>query len=359
MVDLTSSLYLDMRHAELPGWTALTTGRPAVLEPPPGAVATAARLAVLSGAEQAVLARSTLHALIDCLDVLSGPDTGLAVDTGVYPVVWRAVQHVAARHTPVIRVEHHEPADLAAAVRRLAGRGLRPVVVADGVCPGCGRVYPLASAAAQVRPLGGLLLLDDTQGLGILGAHPDRVGHPYGHGGGGSVRHAGVGHAGIVTVSSLAKAFGAPVACTAGPAGVLARVRVADSAVYSSPPSTVDVAAAATALDRNAAMGDALRALLADRVRVLRHRTAEQGLSLVGGLFPVQSTPAVSVVSGRRLLSRLATAGVRAVLRRACGGGSAISVVLTVAHRPAEIERAADVLGAAWRELAGPVRDAS
>ncbi len=360
MADFTSSLYLGMRHAstELPSWAALTTGRPAVLEPPPGAVPTAARLATLTGAERAVLTRSTLHGLVDCLDVLAGPDVGLAVDAGAYPVAQWAVQRAVARRTPVVVVGHHEPADLAAAVRRLTGRGLRPVVVADGVCTGCGRSYPLASASAQVRPLGGMVLLDDTQGLGILGARPDRVRHPYGHGGGGSVRHAGVGHAGIVTVSSLAKAFGAPVACAAGPASVLTRVRIAGSAVHSSPPSAVDIAAAGNALDRNAAAGDALRALLADRVRALRRCTAEQGLPLLGGLFPVQSTPAVSVASGRQLLGRLAAAGVCAVLRRACGGGSAVTVVLTVAHRPADIERVADVLSAAWRELSGPVKHA-
>lgn len=357
MTDFTSSLYLSMRHAstELPGWPALTTGRPAVLEPPPGAVVTAARLAALTGAEDAVLARSTLHGLTDCLDVLGGPDAGLAVDVGVYPVAQWAVQRASARHTPVVWVGHHEITDLAAAVRRLARRGLRPVVVADGVCTGCGRAYPLALAAAVVQRLGGTLLLDDTQGLGVLGDSPDRA-HPYGYGGGGSVRHAGVAHAGIVTVSSLAKAFGAPVACTAGPASVLARVRVAGSAVHSSPPSAADIAAAGNALDRNAEVGDALRALLADRVRALRHHAAKRGLPLVGGLFPVQNTPAVSVATGRRLLGQLEAAGVHAVLRRACGGGSAIVLVLTVAHQPAEIERVANVLSAAWRELSGKVR---
>ncbi|MGQ0773560.1 MAG: aminotransferase class I/II-fold pyridoxal phosphate-dependent enzyme [Pseudonocardiales bacterium] len=357
--DFTSSLYLGMRHAstELPGWPALTTGRPAVLEPPPGAVATAARLAALTGAEEAVLTRSTLHGLADCLDVLAGPDTGLVVDAGVYPVAQWAVQRAAARRIPVVTVGHHEPAVLAAAVRQLADRGLRPVVVADGVCTGCGRAYPVASSVAEVASLGGILLLDDTQGLGILGVRADHARAPYGRGGGGSVRHAGVGHGAIVTVSSLAKAFGAPVACTAGPADVLARVRVAGSAMHSSPPSVVDVAAAANALDRNAATGDALRALLVDRVRTLRRRVAEHGLPLVGGLFPVQSTPAISVASGRRLLGRLAAAGVRAVLLKACGG-SAIALLLTAAHQPAEIERVADVLGAAWHELAGPVRHA-
>ncbi|MGH4009986.1 MAG: hypothetical protein ACRDTH_17845 [Pseudonocardiaceae bacterium] len=50
MADFTSSPYLGMRHAstELPSWLALTTGLPAVLEPPPGAAPTAARLATLA-----------------------------------------------------------------------------------------------------------------------------------------------------------------------------------------------------------------------------------------------------------------------------------------------------------------------
>ena len=357
MADFTSSLYLGMRHAstELPGWPALTTGRPAVLEPPPGAVAAAARLAALAGAERTVLTRSTLHGLVDCLDVLAGPDTGLAVDAGVYPVAQWAVRRAAGRNTPVVIVGHHRSAELVDAVRRLAGPGMRPVVVADGVCTGCGRAYPLASAAVEVHDLGGTVLLDDTQGLGILGVRPDRMYLPYGRGGGGSVPHAGLGHTGIVTVSSLAKAFGAPVACVAGSTDVLTQVQTAGSAVHSSPPSVVDVAAATNALDLNAAAGDTLRALLADRVCTLRRRTAEHGIPLVGGLFPVQNTPALSVARGRWLLDRLSAAGVRAVLRRACGGGSAIAMVLTVAHQPAEIERAADVLGAAWHDIAGPV----
>jgi 8-amino-7-oxononanoate synthase len=246
----------------------------------------------------------------------------------------------------------------AAAVRQLSRGGLRAVAVADGLCTGCGRPYPLAPVDAVLRAHGGLLLLDDTQALGILGAGPCAAA-PYGRGGGGSVRHAGIVHDAVVSVSSLAKAFGAPLATIAGPAAVVAELRTAGSALHSSPPSTVDVAAAAAALARNAVAGERLRARLAGHVRALRARAGEHGVVLVGGLFPVQSTPPVPADAGRRLLAGLAADGVYAVLRRACGAnGSLVTLVITVAHRRSEIERAAALLGAAWQTLGGPVRRA-
>jgi len=360
MANFTSSLYLDMRHPSdaLPGWPVLTTGRPAVLGQPPGADAVAARLAALAGAERATLARSTLHALSDCLEVLAGAGAGLVVDAGVYPIGRWAVQRAAGVGVLVERVAHHDVTATATAVRRLHGRGLRAVVVADGLCAGCGRCYPMAPVSTALRERGGTLLIDDTQALGVLGAGSD-VDAPYGRGGGGSVRHAGAAHDVVVGVSSLAKAFGAPVACIAGPADVVAWVRASGSAVHSSPPSAADVAAAAHAMRCNDAVGDELRARLAGRVRALRRRAAGYGLVLVGGLFPVQSTPTVDAARGRWLLDRLEAGGVHAVLRRACGGaGSAVTLVVTVAHRRSDIDRAAGLLGAAWRELDGQVRRA-
>jgi 8-amino-7-oxononanoate synthase len=360
MADFTSSLYLDMRHPSdgLPGWAALTTGRPAALGTDPGASPVAVTLATLVGAERATLARSTLHALGDCLEVLARRDAGLVVDSGVYPVGRWAVQRAVGLGVPLRVVPHHGTGATVAAVRGLDRRGLRAVVVADGLCTGCGRPYPLTPVAAAVRRYGGTVLLDDTQAVGLLGADPG-AGAPYGRGGGGSVRHAGSGPGSVVTVASLAKAFGAPVACVAGPAGLITELRTTGSAVHSSPPSAVDVAAAAAALARNAVVGDELRARLVARVRALRSRTAEHGLVLVGGLFPVQSTTPVPADVGRRLLSRLAAGGVHAVLRRTCdAAGTAVTLVISTAHRRSEVERAGTVLGAGWRALDGPVRRA-
>ena len=65
-----------------------------------------------------------------------------------------------------------------------------------------------------------------------------------------------------------------------------------------------------------------------------------------------RSSPVPAEASG------VGAAGGWAVRRRAWGGGSALVLVLTVAHQPAEIERVANILGAAWRELSGTVRHA-
>jgi 8-amino-7-oxononanoate synthase len=47
---------------------------------------------------------------------------------------------------------------------------LMPVVVADGLCAACGCAAPVAAYLDCVRRAGGLLVLDDTQALGLLGA---------------------------------------------------------------------------------------------------------------------------------------------------------------------------------------------
>jgi 8-amino-7-oxononanoate synthase len=350
VADFTSSLYLGMRHAaaELPRWTALTTGRPSVLGRPPAARRVAQQLAALQGAERALLARSTLHAFADCLDVLAGAGSGLVVDTGLYPVARWAVQRAAGLGVPVASAAHRDLGDLARALDGHARHGLRPVVLADGVCGGCGRPYPLGAALPRVRAHGGILLIDDTQAVGLFGSRADRA-HPFGRGGGGSVCRSGVPFHDVVAVASLAKAFGAPVAAVAGPDEIVRTVeRLGGAAMHSSPPSTVDVAAAARALERNAHEGDALRGRLARRIRALRLRCAGRGLHLAGGLFPVQATPQIGVGKGRDLLDRLAARDVRAVLRRGCGNRSAVVLVLTARHGVEEVTAAADALVAAW-----------
>lgn len=349
MADFTSSLYLGMRHAgsELPGWSALTTGRPSALHRPVAVDAVAESLAGLQGAERAMLARSTLHAFSDCLDVLACTGSALVVDAAVYPVARWAVQRAMGVGVPVSSVDHQDVGDLARALMTVRRRGLRPVVVVDGVCGGCARPYPMVDAAGQVRADGGVLVIDDTQAIGLFGRRSG--GRPFGTGGGGSVRRAGLPFRDIVAVASLAKAFGVPVTSIAGPAEIIGRVeRFGGSATHSSPPSTVDIAAAANALDRNDTEGDLLRCLLASRIRTLRLRCARHGLHLAGGLFPVQATPAVGVATGRELLGRLAARGVHAVLRRGCGRTGAVALVVTAAHRAADVRSAGDVLAAEW-----------
>src|SRR4051812_46557747 len=95
MLDFTSALYLGMTHpsASLAPWQALTLGRPAALEEPPGAGQVAADLARLTGAEAGLLFPSTLHLFRDlfrCVVTAANPAAArgvvLLMDTQAYPI---------------------------------------------------------------------------------------------------------------------------------------------------------------------------------------------------------------------------------------------------------------------------------
>jgi 8-amino-7-oxononanoate synthase len=353
VLDFSSALYLGLRHPSrsLRPWDRLTTGVPAALGEPPAAHWLAAALARLQGCEAAVLARSTLHAFLDCFAVLESPARPVLVDQGAYPIAgWGA----AAAGARPAAFAHHDPADLRRRLRHLPGSGRGPLVVTDGFCPGCGGVAPLADYLELSRSHGGLLLVDDTQALGVLGQRRDAVG-PYGAGGGGSLAFACVTGPQVVCVASLAKGFGVPVAVVAGGRGLITRLAAfAPARQHASPPSLADLRAAEHALAVNRRAGDRLRGRLVGLVVRLRSRLAERGATVGGGLFPVQHLPAMPAWAAARLAEALTDRGVRAVLQRhRCRPGATVTLLVTARHTPSDIDRAAAAAAAALAAVHG------
>ena len=98
-----------------------------------------------------------------------------------------------------------------------------PLVLADGFCPGCGRLVPIAEYLDLLRPFRGRLVLDDTQALGIYGDSPGAAA-PLRPGRRRIAARAGISDSADLLVSSLAKGFGAPLAMLAGSAANVARL---------------------------------------------------------------------------------------------------------------------------------------
>lgn len=348
MADFTSSLYLGLRHASatLPGWEALTFGVPAALAESDDPRALADRLAWLQGLPSATLLPSTLHLFWDLLRQLArGARTALFVDAGAYPILHWAADGAAAAGAAVQRFAHHDAHALDDAVRRAARAGLRPVVVCDGFCPGCNRPAPLAAYARAAARHGGMLVVDDTQALGLLGGSPDAA-CPYGHGGGGSLRWQALVDLPVAVGASLAKAFGAPLAALAGDAALVARFRErSETRLHCSPPSAAAVQAAQRALDVSARRGEGLRARLLRLVLRLRETLADAGLAAVGQLpFPVQSFIARPGIAAQ-LLQRLRAGGVRALLTRGCEGRAPrLSFIVNAQHGATQIDRVGQLL---------------
>jgi 8-amino-7-oxononanoate synthase len=357
MADFTNALYLGMRHASasLPGWEALTLGRPAVLAEPHGALDTAAALAQLQGMAAATLLPSTLHLFWDLLRQLARQSrVALLLDAGAYPILHWAAEGAAAVGAQVRRFAHHDAAALAQLAEQALRAGLRPVILCDGFCTGCNRAAPLPAYARIAALSGGTLVLDDTQALGVLGHTPSSA-CPYGHGGGGSLRWHGLSGAHVMVGASLAKGFGAPLAALSGDAPLIERfAQDSQTRLHCSPPSIASVQAAQAALMANAPSGARWRARLLHLVQRLRTAVMRAGLDAVGTLpFPVQSfvsRHAPGAAAFAQLLQRLRAGGVQALLTRGCQGlAPRLTFIVTARHSAAQIDRAAALLAGALR----------
>jgi len=339
-VDFTSALYLGMEHASrgLPDWSQLTLGKPAALESLPGAAKTEEKLAALLGCERALLASSTLHLFWDLFTVLARKDMNLFLDQDSYPILHWGVERAACRGTRVRKFRQHDANVLWSEIKRAESKPA--IIVADGFCPGCGRPAPLADYLDCAKRRDGFVVIDDTQALGIYGqASP---GQPYGMAGGGSMRHFGLKSDRIVVGSSMAKAFGVPVAVLAGSTSIVSTFeRWSVTRVHCSPPSAAAVTAADHALRINTGCGDLLRLHLARLVSRFRHGLRALGLIAVPGLFPVQPLRLPATADATVLHRGLQERGIATVLQSPTKRkNTRISFVINVKHTFDQIDRA-------------------
>ena len=346
-LDFTSALYLGLRHPsrELKPWLQLTTGRPAALGEPRAARDLAQQLARLQGCEAGTLGPSTLHLFWDLFRQLAKDHVAIYVDANAYPIARWGAERAAAMGVPVRQFRGDDPEAVWGLLESDSVRRRRPIVLSDGYSPVSGCVAPLATYLESVRAFGGLLLIDDSQALGVLGRDPGRRA-PYGFGGGGSLPWSRIAGGDVIVVSSLAKGFGVPLAVLAGGHDMVARFeRDSETRVHCSPPSLAAVSAAEHAMTVNREQGDALRLRLTQLVGRFQRRLVEIGLSAQGGLFPMQTLAARPDLDASLLDERLLRSGIRAVLHRVGNGqGARISFLITARHRQSDIDHVIEVL---------------
>lgn len=242
-------------------------------------------------------------------------------------------------------VPHHDADALAAALRRSRRR---PVVLVDGVSPASGEPAPLRDYVELAGARGGLVVIDDTQAIGILGAPGGQAG-AWGRGGGGSLAFHRLGRRpDVLVVASAAKALGVPVAAVSGARRVVARyLSCADTWVHSSPVSAVAVAALDHALDENRDRGEELRARLAFAVDRLVAVLGELGLPAPAAPFPIVRLPRLPGAGAVQLQSRLLERGVRTAVV-ADGRASRVVFLVTARHGRREIDAVGPALAGSW-----------
>ena len=351
-MDYRSALYLGLNHArcDLPDWRQLTLGKPAALEEPALAQRVERELAALQGFEDAVTGASTLHLSWDFFGLLAASPVQIWIDSGGYAIARWGAERAQFLGATVREFRHHDPEHLRHCLLRNSGVR-RTVVVTDGFCPTCGTPAPLQEYWQAATRCGGLLVVDDTQALGILGMRLGRS-RPFGEGGGGAIRSERLERKeNLVSISSLAKGFGAPVAALAGPAAIVSDFRQrSETRVHTSPPSLASLAAAAASLAWNRSSGDIARDRLFRLVARFRQRMIERfGTMPTGGCFPVQSLRHPDAVSVHRVLENR---GVKALLLkpRDTHPGIRLSFIIRADHSASEIDAAVETL-ASLREV--------
>jgi glycine C-acetyltransferase/8-amino-7-oxononanoate synthase len=210
-----------------------------------------------------------------------------------------AATHYSARDAlptldrPVHTFRHLSPESLAETLARHVGPGQRPAVMTDGVFPSGGAIAPLAAYRdALARYDGALLCVDDSHGLGILGAD-----------GRGTLQHEGVEGPGSFVSGTLSKAFGASGGIVPGDAALAAKIG-ANALVLrgASPPPPAAAAAALTAM-RLLRTQPEMRKRLANNVRRMR-----SGLRDLGFELPDTPVPIVTIREGRHDFTALQAA---------------------------------------------------
>jgi 8-amino-7-oxononanoate synthase len=326
---------------------ALTLSAPRALATHVDMAALEQALAALVAQPAALIGPSTLHLLVDVLRELALPRGTALFDARSYPLALSALATAHGLGARTLPFRHRDPGALGRALLRC-----RPgprVVVCDGlVAPG--DPTPLRQYARLCEAAGATLVVDDTQGVGLLGVRP-HPGLPYGAGGGGTALHVSCRSRSLVVVASLAKAFGVPLAFVAGPRELVGRLAArADFMWTSSPPDLVSVRAALAALEVNATTGDALRQRLSRNVAEFRAGAK----TVARGSFPVQSW---YVACGQR-----AAAAHRALLARGvwsilhcdppdAPGRAALRFVVTAAHSEPILARALDAIRVVRRQV--------
>ena len=205
-------------------------------------------------------------------------------------------------------------------------------LLTDGLFPMQRRIAPLAEFL-RLLPRKGILLVDDSHGLGFLG-----------QGGRGSLSGAGVSDPRAVMTGSMAKALGAGGGFIASSTGTIERIRRRADAFVGTTPIPPAVAAGARA---------ALQILEREPERVRRLRAHAARLTAIGkrmiqddaeGRSPVLALPVSDQKAGRALEQKLAAHGLYIPWTEYGGGPGALRVAVSSEHTTRDLERLEEAL---------------
>jgi 8-amino-7-oxononanoate synthase len=296
------------------------------------------RLAAFKGYESALLFGSGYLANTGTIAALAGRGEVVFSDELNHASI---VDGCRLSRAEIFVYRHADVEHLAWGLREAGGRGA--LIVTDGLFSMDGDVAPLAELAELARRHGCRLLVDEAHATGAFGP-----------GGRGSVAAAGLSGEVDVVVGTLGKALGSYGAYVCAAAELTEYLlNAARSFVFSTAPPPPAAAAAQAALDMLEAHPERVERVAANAA-TLRRALAAEGLPVGGSgaqIVPLAIGDAKPTMS---LCEQLLEGGVFVQGIRpptVPEGTSRLRFSVTATHRRAELEHAAELVGAVAREL--------
>jgi 8-amino-7-oxononanoate synthase len=250
------------------------------------------------------------------------------IDSSAHFSLWDAAY---ATNMPITPFHHLRPQSLAEHLRSELHPSERPLVLSDGVFPVSGEIAPLPEYLALVKPLRGLIYLDDAHAVGVLGKN-----------GRGTPDYFEINDESCFTVATLAKGLGGFGGVIWGKAQwVEALDRASRICAGASPPPLVVAAASAGALSVARATPE-LREHLWANVAHARAGLRSLGWEMADTPVPILCLDGRHGVSLERIKKDLFENGIAVELVRSytsAPAGGALRIAIFASHTAEQIDR--------------------
>jgi 8-amino-7-oxononanoate synthase len=248
------------------------------------------RLTDLLGAPDTLVLPTITLVHTSVIPVLAGQGA-VVVDAQAHKTIYEGAAIARGAGASLHRARANDTGHLAEVLSSLP-RNISKLVCIDGVNSMTGNMPDLPSYARVCAEHGALLYVDDAHGFGVIGESPSPAA-PWGHRGNGIVRHFGLGYDNMVLVAGFSKAYSSLAAFVALPTRLKNHLKVAASPyLYSGPSPTASLATVLAGLSVNERDGDAIRADLARKTKMVLDQVKKLGMrTLNASGLPVIELP--------------------------------------------------------------------
>jgi 7-keto-8-aminopelargonate synthetase-like enzyme len=285
-------------------------------------------LAKFFGAETALVFPDGYMAPMAVAQALAGEFTDVLMDELSHGALLDAAKLLGCA---VKKFKHRDVEDLQKAVRR-CGKKARVIVLTDGMFAHDGSAAPL-KAYLKVLPAGGMILVDDAHGAGVLGRN-----------GRGTLELEGVGRSRIVQCATLSKAFGAYGGVVLASEAIHDRVRARSRMFMGTTPIPLPLAGAGLAALKILRAEPERRARLMENAWQFRKALRSGGWEVADVPGPIVRLPPIVDRDAEKLSKRLLAAGIYPPFLKYGSAQGAFRFVISSEHTAEQLGKVAGVV---------------